>query len=220
MTRTNAVILDIDGTLILSNDAHAEAWVDVGRELGHDIPFEKVRPLIGMGGDKVLPALTGLEEDSTEGKRMLERRGEIFVETYLATLKPAAGARELLQRFRDEGMKLVVATSARGEEMQKLLEQAGVADLVEDATSASDADASKPEPDIVAAALEKTGCPAAEVRMIGDTPYDVEAARRAGVAIVGVRSGGWNDAALAGALAVYDDPADLLRHYERSPFAR
>jgi HAD superfamily hydrolase (TIGR01509 family) len=220
MNKPQAVILDVDGTLILSNDAHAEAWVEVGREFGYDIPFEKIRPLIGMGGDKVLPAVTGLEEESEEGQKILDRRGAIFVDRYLSRLEPAAGARELLQRMRDDGLKLVVATSARSEEMDKLLEQAGVAELVDEATSSSDADASKPEPDIVAAALQKTGCPAAAVLMLGDTPYDVEAARRAGVGIVGVRCGGWNDDALRGALAVYADPADLLEHYDRSPFGR
>lgn len=219
MPRIRAAILDIDGTLLLSNDAHAEAWVDAGREFGHEIRFEKVRPLIGMGGDKVLPALTGLEEESDEGARILARRGEIFTERYLHALRPAPGARALLERLRDAGLDLVVATSAQGDEMQGLLEQAGVADLIREATSSSDAEASKPEPDIVVAALGKTGAAPAEVLMIGDTPYDVEAALRAGISIVGVRCGGWSDEALRGALAVYADPADLLQHYDSSPFA-
>jgi HAD superfamily hydrolase (TIGR01509 family) len=219
MPRVRAAVLDIDGTLLLSNDAHAEAWVEAGREFGHEIRFEKVRPLVGMGGDKVLPALTGLEEESEEGAKILARRGEIFAERYLRALRPAPGARALLERLRDAGLKLVVATSAEGDEMQGLLEQAGVADLIREATSSSDAEASKPEPDIVAAALAKTGAAPEEVIMIGDTPYDVEAALRAGINIVGVRCGGWSDEALRGALAVYADPADLLQHYDSSPFA-
>ncbi|MBA2572738.1 MAG: HAD family hydrolase [Gemmatimonadetes bacterium] len=216
----NAVILDIDGTLIDSNDAHARAYEDAGRELGFDIPFERVRPLIGKGGDKVLPEVTGIEEDSPDGERITERKGEIFRERYLPTLKPLPGARQLLHRFRDDTMKLVIATSAGKDDLKGLLEQAGVADLIQDATSADDAEESKPDPDIVLAALKQAGFPPEEIVMIGDTPYDVEAATRAGVRIVGVRCGGWGDQDLQGAIAVYDDPADLLDRYDESPFRR
>jgi len=216
----NAVILDIDGTLIDSNDAHARAYEDAGRELGFDIPFERVRPLIGKGGDKVLPEVTGIEEDSPDGERITERKGEIFRERYLPTLKPLPGARQLLHRFRDDTMKLVVATSAGKDDLKGLLEQAGVADLIQDATSADDAEESKPDPDIVLAALKQAGFPPEEIVMIGDTPYDVEAAARAGVRIVGVRCGGWGDQDLQGAIAVYDHPADLLDRYDESPFRR
>lgn len=216
----NAVILDIDGTLIDSNDAHARAYEDAGRELGFDIPFERVRPLIGKGGDKVLPEVTGIEEDSPDGERITERKGEIFRERYLPTLKPLPGARQLLHRFRDDSMKLVIATSAGKDDLKGLLEQAGVADLIQDATSADDAEESKPDPDIVLAALKQAGFPPEEIVMIGDTPYDVEAATRAGVRIVGVRCGGWGDQDLQGAIAVYDDPADLLDRYDESPFRR
>ncbi len=216
----NAVILDIDGTLIDSNDAHARAYEDAGRELGFDIPFKRVRPLIGKGGDKVLPEVTGIEEDSPDGERITERKGEIFRERYLPTLKPLSGARQLLHRFRDDTMKLVVATSAGKDDLKGLLEQAGVADLIQDATSADDAEESKPDPDIVLAALKQAGFPADEIIMIGDTPYDVEAATRAGVRIVAVRSGGWGDQDLQGAIAVYDGPLDLLEQYDESPFGR
>ncbi|CAN5814298.1 MAG: HAD family hydrolase [Gemmatimonadetes bacterium] len=220
MSRLRAVILDVDGTLIDSNAAHARAYVDAGKELGYDIDFEKVRRLIGMGGDKLLPEAVGFEEDSEEGERITERKKEIFREQYLPKLKPTPGARRLLHRLRDDAIKLVVATSAKKDEMKGLLEQAEIGDLIQDATSASDAEESKPDPDIVEAALEQTGFPADQVVMIGDTPYDVEAATRAGVRIIGVRSGGWGDADLDGAIAVYEDPADLLEHYDDSPLGR
>jgi HAD superfamily hydrolase (TIGR01509 family) len=216
--KPRAVLLDVDGTLIDSNDAHAAAWVDVGREFGFDIDFSHVRRLIGKGGDKVLPELTGLEEDDERGAKMKERRGEIFRERYLATLRPFPHARELLERMREDGLTLSVATSASKEDMGALLEQAGIEDLIEERTSSSDAEESKPDPDIVEAALEAAGVTAEEAVMLGDTPYDVEAARRAGVRCVAVRCGGWGDADLADAVAVYDDPADLLRRYEQSPF--
>ena len=210
----------MDGTLIDSNDAHARAWVEVSREFGYDVPFEKVRPLIGMGGDKVLPAITGVEEDTPEGERISERRGEIFRERYLPNLEPTPGARKLLERMRKEGLKLVVASSASEDDLQPLLERTGAADLVQESTSSDDAEDSKPDPDIVQAALEKTDFPADQVVMLGDTPYDVQAAIRAGIRIVAVRCGGWDDPDLVGATAVYDDPADLLAHFEQSPFGR
>lgn len=218
MKRIRAAILDVDGTLIDSNDAHARAYEDAGREVGVDIPFDRVRPLIGMGGDKVLPEVTGLEKDSEQGKRISERKGEIFKERYLPHLKPTPGARQLLHRLRDDGIKRVVATSAEADALGGLLKQAGIEDLIQAATSADDAEASKPDPDIVQAALGQAGFPPEQTLMIGDTPYDVQAATRAGVAIVAVRCGGWGDEDLRGAVAVYDDPADLLEHFDSSPF--
>jgi HAD superfamily hydrolase (TIGR01509 family) len=212
-----AVILDIDGTLLLSNDAHARAFVDSAREMGIDADFDEIRRLIGMGGDKLIPRVFGFEKESDEGSTLDGRKGEIFRERYLPALEPTPGARALLERLRGEGVTLVVATSADNADLEGLLDQAGVRDLVGEATSASDVDGSKPEPDVVEAALERSGAPAEAVVMLGDTPYDVEAASRAGVRIIGVRTGGWSDRDLRGAIAVYDDPEDLLAHYGTSP---
>jgi HAD superfamily hydrolase (TIGR01509 family) len=211
-----AVLLDVDGTLIDSNDAHARAWVDVGEEMGHGIEFGRVRWLVGMGGDRVLPELTGLTEDSAEGRRMLDRRGEIFREKYLPRLSAFPEAHALLERLRADGRKLVVATSASGKDLKALLEQADLESLIDDSTNSDEADESKPAPDIVEAALEKSGHNAGDVVMLGDTPYDVKAARRAGVRIIGVRCGGWTDRELKGAAEIYADPADLLACYDRS----
>jgi HAD superfamily hydrolase (TIGR01509 family) len=212
------VLLDIDGTLIDSNDAHARAWVEALAQYGYVVPFEKVRPLIGKGGDKVTPELTGLDPESGESKRISETRAEIF-RRELPSLRATPGARELLEHLASRGLELVVATSAKEAEVQALLEQAGVADLIEAASSADDAERSKPDPDIVQAALRTVGRLASHSIMIGDTPYDVEAATRARVPILAVRCGGWDDASLEGALALYDDPADLLAHLDESPLA-
>jgi HAD superfamily hydrolase (TIGR01509 family) len=208
------VILDVDGTLIDSNDAHARAWTEVGEEFGRRIAFDDVRPLIGMGGDKVLPMLTGLQEEDDEGRRMTERRGEIFRARHLERLRPFPGTRALLERLKADGYRLVVASSASEEDLGGLLAQAGIADLVEETTSSSDAEESKPEPDIVEAALERAGVDASQAVMLGDTPYYVAAAGRAGVPLVAVRCGGWDDEGLRGAVAVYDDPADVLAHWD------
>jgi phosphoglycolate phosphatase-like HAD superfamily hydrolase len=215
------VLLDIDGTLIDSNDAHARAWVDSLAAHGYVVPFEQVRPLIGKGGDKILPELVGLDPDSGEAKRMSETRSEIFLERELPTLRPTPGARALLERMTADGLELVVATSAKSSEVRALLEQTGVSDLIQLASSSDDADRSKPDPDIVQAALHLSGSQAAHSAMLGDTPYDVEAASRARVPAIALRCGGWwGDDAFGGAVAVYDDPADLLARYESSPFHR
>lgn len=210
------VIFDIDGTLVDSNDAHAKAWVDTFTEAGYDVPFEVVRPLIGMGGDKLLPKTIGVKHDGKKGKALSARRSEIFREKYLAGLRALRGSRALVERVRADGLKPVVATSAKDEELKGLLEAAQVADLMEEKATASDAKRSKPDPDIVLAAIGMAEIDAADLVMIGDTPYDVEAATRAGVRIIGMRSGGWKDVDLAGAVEVYDDPAHLLESYSSS----
>jgi phosphoglycolate phosphatase-like HAD superfamily hydrolase len=212
----HTVLLDIDGTLLDSNDAHARAWVAAFAAHGYVVPFEAVRPLIGMGGDKLVPELTGLHPESPEAKRLGETRSEIFRDRELPGIRATPGARELLEHMRARGLELVVATSAKADEVQALLRQAGVADLIAAASSADDAERSKPDPDIVRAALSAVRRPASHSLMLGDTPYDVEAATRARVPIIALRCGGWDDAALEGATEIYDDPADLLAHYEES----
>jgi HAD superfamily hydrolase (TIGR01509 family) len=215
-----AVIFDVDGTLVDSNDAHASAWVDALTESGRHVSFERVRPLIGMGGDKLLPEVAAIPADSPEGQAIGERRREIFQRKFLPNLQPTRGAHALLEHLRDEAMTLVVASSAEAAEIDGLLRVANAVKLFESKASSDDAERSKPDPDIVQAAIDRSECPPGEVIMIGDTPYDVEAARRAGIGIIALRCGGWPDAALSAALAIYDDPADLLERYDLSPFKR
>jgi HAD superfamily hydrolase (TIGR01509 family) len=214
------VIFDVDGTLVDSNDAHAQSWVDTFKEAGYEVPFEKVRPLIGKGADKLLPETIGVSPESEEGKKLLERRGKIFRARYLPHLRPLPGARDLVLRVKRNGLKAIVATSAKEEELKGLLKAANVEDLMEEKATASDADRSKPDPDIVEAAVEESGLAKDELVMIGDTPYDVEAATRAGVRAIGFLSGGWSRAALKGAVEIYEGPADLLAHYDDSLLGR
>jgi HAD superfamily hydrolase (TIGR01509 family) len=217
---TQAVLLDIDGTLLDSNDAHAQAWSDALREAGLDIGSETVRPLIGMGSDKLLPKLTGIDAEAEEGKRLVERSKAIFAKEYLPLVKPFPMARELLERMRDDGVKLVVATSAADDELRGLLAVLGAEWLVDETTSSSDADRSKPDPDIVRVAVDKAGVGPAACVMLGDTPYDVEAATRSRVRVIAVRCGGHGDEELRGAVEIYDDPAALLARYEESVIGR
>jgi len=215
-----AVIFDVDGTLVDSNDAHAHAWVKAIAETGREVEFARVRRLIGKGGDKLLPDVTGLSIESPEGKAIAKRRREIFNREYLPRLKPTRGARQLVERLHRDGMTLVVASSAEKDELDDLLNVPGVKDFFKAKTSSDDAERSKPDPDIVTAALKQAGSTAAETIMVGDTPYDVEAAKRAGIDIIALRSGGWADGDLRGAIAIYDDPAQLLERYDDSPFKR
>jgi HAD superfamily hydrolase (TIGR01509 family) len=213
------VLLDVDGTLVDSNDAHAHAWVKALAESGYLVSFKAVRPFIGMGGDKLLPKVCGLDLDSSVGKRVSVRRREIFAKEFLPQLRPCRGAARLLGLFENRGFRLVVASSSNKEELGALLKICGAQRLASSATSADDADQSKPDPDILQAALHKLAISQSEVLMLGDTPYDIEASRRAGVGVVALRCGGWKDEDLK-ADAIFDDPADLAEHFEDSPFAR
>jgi HAD superfamily hydrolase (TIGR01509 family) len=214
------VLFDIDGTLIDSNVAHAKAWSAALREHGFDIPTEAVQPLIGMGGDKLLAQLTGLSEESPEGKAISERSSEVFDDCFLTGLRAFPGARDLIVELKKRGLKVGAATSGGKKDTRNLLAQAEIADLFDLFATSDDAEKSKPSPDIVAVALQKAELPAEQVLMVGDTPYDVECARRNGVACVAVRSGGWSDRDLTGAIAVFDDTAGMLAHLDEPPLAR
>jgi HAD superfamily hydrolase (TIGR01509 family) len=205
-----AVLFDVDGTLVDSNDAHAHAWVEAFAEHGINVPFDLVRRSIGMGGDKLIPAVSGLAADDALGKRVSDRRGEIFKRKYLGTLKPFRGARELVAELKSRGLTAVAASSAKKDELRPLLEIAGAASLMDAATSSDDAEESKPDPDIVHAALKQAQARPEDAVLIGDTPYDMEAATRAGVAAIAFRCGGWGDEDLRPAIATYDGAWDLL----------
>jgi HAD superfamily hydrolase (TIGR01509 family) len=208
-----AVIFDVDGTLVDSNDAHAAAWQQTLKEFGIERDLADVRRLIGMGGDKLLPALTGISADSELGQKINGRRARRFHDDYLPTIRPFPRVRALLERIAADGFRLGIASSAKEDELAELLNVAGVADLIFRKTSSDDVESSKPDPDAVHAALAKLQVAPTAAVMIGDTPYDIEAAKRAGVPAIAVRCGGWRDEDLAGARAIYDDPADLLSHY-------
>src|SRR4051812_34010872 len=220
------VLFDVDGTLIDSNGAHAGAWTQAFREHGVAADEQVVRRLIGMGGDKLIPAVAHVGEDSPAGKAMAERKKELF-QALLPKLEPTPGARELLEYLRARGIDVVIATSANDREVTALLKRAGVDDLVPVRSSKDDADRSKPDPDIVRAALARAHARPELTLMIGDTPYDVEAARKAGIDVVALRCGGyWSDPDLRGAMDIFDDPAALLAHWreraltQREPLSR
>lgn len=217
----DGVVLDIDGTLVLSNDIHARAWVEAFANHGYDVSFEQVRPLMGMGGDQLIPKLFAeLSEEAEPGKTIASEHKELVLNKYRPQLKPTAGARALVEKLLAADLHVIVATSASDRELSVMLKVADVEDLLTETTTSSDAENSKPAPDIVQAALDKAQLAPDRVVMLADTPYDIEAAGKAGVKVIAVRSGGFSDGDLAGAIAIYDDPADLLHHYDRSPLGQ
>ncbi|MBV6627920.1 MAG: HAD family hydrolase [Rivularia sp. (in: Bacteria)] len=216
------VILDVDGTLVLSNDAHAQAWVEAFAKFGYEVKFEEVRPLMGMGGDYIIPKFApGLSDEEGKGKEISSYRKQIVLDKYIPNVSPANGARDMVLKLKEEGKRIIIATSASDKELSALLKIAKVEDILskDDATSSDDAEDSKPSPDIVQAALKKFAMQPNEIVMIGDTPYDIEAANKAGVEVIAVRSGGFDDCRLSKAIAIYNDAADLVENYNSSTLA-
>jgi HAD superfamily hydrolase (TIGR01509 family) len=213
MAALRGMLLDVDGTLLDSNDAHARAWEEALADQGFRVGFQRIRRLIGMGSDKLVPSLTHLSPEDPRAERLQKRRGELF-RIRLPSLRPFARARELLAALGRRGLVRVTATSATAEDMRALLKQADVADLMDATVSSDDVDRSKPDPDIVRTALDRAALRPDQAVLVGDTAYDVAAARRAGVRAIAVRSGGWRDGELDGAVAIFDDVADLFVHLD------
>jgi HAD superfamily hydrolase (TIGR01509 family) len=212
-----AVFFDIDGTLIDSNEAHTQAWMQTLQRHGHPTSYDRIRSLIGKGSDKVFAELLGIAADSVLAKQITKDRTQLLLSSFIPNLAPTSGARLLVQHMRSENLRLVIASSS-GEELPALLAQADLRDLLDTAVSSDEAKESKPDGDIIEVALKKAGVQPGEALMIGDTPYDIAAAKAAGVKCIALRCGGyWDDAALSEAAAIFDDPATLLHHWAHSP---
>jgi HAD superfamily hydrolase (TIGR01509 family) len=218
-----AVLFDVDGTLIDSNDLHATAWRETFLRYGVDIPLDEVRGQIGKGGDNLIPSLLPRELVEAKQEEIEEYRSNLFKRDYLPRVVPFPGVRALFERIYADGKKIVLASSAKGEEVDFHLGVIGAGDLVAGTTSADDVEHSKPDPDIFAAALKKVAPLTPEdVLVVGDSPFDVEAACKLGLKTIGFRSGGFPDEVLlrAGAAELYDGAEDLLARYDQSLLAR
>ncbi|HEX8383851.1 MAG TPA: HAD family hydrolase [Sphingomonas sp.] len=204
-----AILFDLDGTLVDSNDFHVDAWVEAFAAHGHRIDRDAIRGQIGKGADMLVPALVpGATEEQAE--KLGDAHGEAFKGKYLARVRPFDGARDLLARVRGAGLKVALASSAAQEELDHYVALLDVARFVDETTTIDDVENSKPAGDIVATALRKLGVTADEALFVGDTPYDIEAGARCGVATIAVLSGGFSPDALTGARAVRPDVAALL----------
>ena len=218
-----AAIFDIDGTLVDSNELHVTAWREVFLRFGKDVPSAALRAQMGKGGDQLMPVFWSREELARVGEEMQAQRVELFMQKYLPLAKPFAGVRALFERVKGAGLRIALASSAKQPELEHHVQQLDIGDLVDASTSADDAERSKPQPDILQAALARLpGVAGANAVLIGDSPYDAQAAGRAGMRCIGVLTGGFSGRELrqAGAIEVYNDIADLLRNYEDSPLAK
>jgi HAD superfamily hydrolase (TIGR01549 family) len=208
-------LFDIDGTLIDSVDLHAHAWQEAFAHFGFRIPYEQVRGQIGKGGDQLMPVFIPKDQLERTGERLEKYRGELFKQKYLPQVKPFPKVRDLFARITHDGYRIALASSANADEVAHYKELANITDLVDLETTRSDVDHSKPCPDVFEAALERLGISADAALVIGDTPYDAIAARRAGLRTIGVLCGGFPETDLReqGCMAIYRDPADLLGRY-------
>ena len=220
MKLIEAVIFDVDGTLVDSVDLHARAWQEAFAHFGKQIPYERVRYQIGKGGDQLMPVFLSKEELEEFGEELEKYRGELYKREYMPRVRAFPHVRELFERIQRDGKRIALASSAKGDELKTYKKLAGIEDLVEEETSKDDAEKSKPHPDIFEAALARLGGPpASRVIVVGDTPYDAEAAGKAGLKTIGFLSGGFpeRDLRAAGCIRIYEDAADLLARYDSSP---
>ena len=216
--RPKAILLDMDGTLVDSNALHAESWQRAFAQFGIEVSFDTALHQIGKGGDHLLPVFVPKDQVETVGKAIEKFRKELFEREYLSRVKPFPKVRQLIERMKDAGLQIAMASSAAKDELQKYKKIAQIDDLVEEETTSEDAENSKPSPDIFAVALKRVGVEASEAVSLGDTPYDAEASTKCGVRTIGVTSGGWSkqDLERAGCIEVYADAADLLAHFDTS----
>jgi membrane protein len=217
-----AVLFDVDGTLVDTNDLHAAAWREAFLNFGLDKPVEEIRAQIGKGGDNLVPTLfPQLSEEQVE--QLDGFRGELFKRDYLSRAVPFPGVRDLFERLVEGGAEIVLASSAGKEEVQYHLGILAVEDLVAATTSRDEVENSKPCPDIFEAALAKVSPLGAEdAAVVGDSPWDVKAAVKLSLRAIGFRSGGFPDDALmqAGACEIYNGASDLLARFDASVFGR
>ncbi|QOZ71076.1 HAD family hydrolase [Bradyrhizobium arachidis] len=213
-----AAIFDLDGTLLDSVDLHAMAWHEAMVKFGHDVSLEQVRSQIGKGGDKLIPAFLSDDERSDHGKELDAWRGERFKAQYLPMVQPFSAVPNLLQRAREAGLRVATASSAKKDELQKYLDIAGIAKLVDVSVSSEDVDESKPEPDVFEAVLKKLAIDGGSAIAIGDSPYDAQAASKVRIRTIGVLCGGFKEEELraAGCAEIFHAPAALLTQFERS----
>ena len=214
-----AALFDIDGTLIDSVDLHARAWQEALAYFGRRVTFEEVRAQIGKGGDQLLQVFFSEDELARRGEAIDQYRGDLYKRKYMKKVRPFPEVRELFQALLGRGVRIALASSAKGDELQTYKAIARVDDLIEAETSADDAEHSKPHPDIFAAARARLGNPPLhDTFVVGDSPWDAVAAHRLGVRCIGMLCGGFAQADLlaAGCIELWRDPAELLARLDQS----
>jgi len=218
LNRVRGVLFDADGTLIDSTFLHTVCWWQAFRQHDYDVPMALVHRSVGMGADNLVEHVLGSLEDVD--LESLSASHDAIYSTHWPALRPLPGARDLVRRCSEAGLRTVLASSAKDRELAVLREVLAADEAIDLATSASDASSSKPDPDIVEVALRKAELDPSEALFIGDAVWDVHASRKLGVACIGLECGGTSAAELleAGAFATFADPADLLEHSSELPF--
>jgi len=206
----NGVLFDVDGTLVDTNYLHAVSWWEAFRQVDRTVPMARIHRAIGMGSDKLLDHLLGDDHDPDLADKLRAAHLTLYA-TYWDRLRPLPGAADLLRACAGRGLRVVLASSASPDELGVLRRALDADDVIHTATSAGDADNSKPDPDILSSAMDAAGLAAERTVMVGDSVWDAVAANRAGVPCVGVTCGGTSEAELreAGAVEVYENPAAL-----------
>jgi HAD superfamily hydrolase (TIGR01549 family) len=210
-----AIIFDIDGTLVDSNDIHARCWIEAFEHFGKHFEWDVIRHQIGKGGDLLVPDLLNAREMRKFGEELQEYRSKLFKDKYLEDVKPFPRVRELFETLHGRGVKLALGSSGNEDEVKYYTALLGVGDLLEGSTSKGDADLSKPSPEIFQAAIEKLGTDTSNTLTVGDTPYDILASHRAELAIAAVLSGGFERELLTKAEFLFDDVGELVREIDR-----
>ena len=213
-----AAILDVDGTLVDTNYHHVIAWYRAFKRHGIVLPLWRIHRHIGMGGDQVVGALAGEDVERERGDDIRAAEKELYLEL-IEEVEPFEGARELIERLKKRGQTVVLASSAKAEEVERYLDLLDARDLADGWTTSADVEATKPHPDLVVAGVEKAG--GGEAVMVGDTPWDCESASGAGVQTVCVLTGGFSEQELrgAGAVAVFESVAQLAERLGETPLA-
>ena len=214
-----AFIFDIDGTLVDSNKLHVESWDRAFQRFGKHFPREQLRAQIGKGSDQYLPEFLSPEEIKRFGKALDDYRSELFKKEYLPRVRSFPKVRELFERIHKDKKEIVLASSGKKPDTEYYVDMLKIGDFITGYVSGDDADRSKPAPDIFAASLEKlSNISSADAVTVGDTRFDIEAAKNTGLRTIAFLCGGTADSVLrqAGAIAIYRDPADFLEHYNPS----
>jgi HAD superfamily hydrolase (TIGR01549 family) len=211
-----AAILDVDGTLVDTNYHHAIAWYRAFRGNGVVLPVWRIHRHIGMGGDHLVKALAGEDVETEKGDDIRGAEKDLYAEL-IDEVEPLEGAADLIRDLKERGHAVVLASSAKEDEVEHYVDLLEAKDLADDWTTSADVEATKPEPDLVQAAVDKAG--GGEAVMVGDSTFDCEAAGRAGLATVGVLTGGFSEPELkdAGAVAVFGSIQELRSSLDRTP---
>ncbi len=217
----SAAILDIDGTLVDTNYHHAVAWYRAFRQHDVILPIWRIHRHMGMGGDQLVESLTDRRTEDEKGDDIRTAEKALYL-ALIEEVEPLAGARDLLERLKEEGKTVVLASSAKEDEVEHYLDLLDARELADDWTTSADVEETKPEPDLVRAALEKAGASPDDAVMLGDTPWDCKAAARAGVETIALVTGGFSEGELrdGGAAAVFESIPELLERLDETPLGR